>query len=46
MNEQVAAWNAGDLNRFKSFIEKRGAETGAWRGEIGPEPEQSQSAAR
>jgi len=37
---------AGDLNRFKSFIEKRGAETGAWRGEIGPESEQSQSAAR
>jgi hypothetical protein len=25
----------GDLRRFKSFIEERGAETGAWRGDIG-----------
>ena len=24
----------GDLERFKEFIEERGAETGAWRGEI------------
>ncbi len=24
----------GDLDRFKKFIEARGAETGAWRGEI------------
>jgi uncharacterized membrane protein len=24
----------GDLDRFKKFIESRGAETGAWRGEI------------
>jgi len=24
----------GDLDRFKQFIESRGAETGAWRGEI------------
>jgi uncharacterized membrane protein len=24
----------GDLERFKAFIEKRGAATGAWRGEI------------
>ena len=24
----------GDLERFKAFIEKRGSETGAWRGEI------------
>ena len=24
----------GDLNRFKAFIESRGTETGAWRGEI------------
>jgi uncharacterized membrane protein len=24
----------GDLERFKSFIEKRGSETGAWRGEV------------
>jgi uncharacterized membrane protein len=25
---------AGDLDRFKEFIESRGSETGAWRGEI------------
>jgi uncharacterized membrane protein len=25
----------GDLERFKEFIESRGEETGAWRGEIG-----------
>jgi hypothetical protein len=25
----------GDLRRFKSFIEERGAETGGWRGNIG-----------
>ena len=24
----------GDLERFKEFIESRGSETGAWRGEI------------
>ncbi len=24
----------GDLKRFKSFIEERGGETGAWRGEV------------
>ena len=24
----------GDLQRFKEFIEARGAETGAWRGKI------------
>ncbi len=24
----------GDLNRFKEFIESRGTETGAWRGEV------------
>ena len=24
----------GDLERFKTFIESRGTETGAWRGEI------------
>jgi uncharacterized membrane protein len=24
----------GDLERFKEFIEKRGTETGAWRGEV------------
>ena len=28
----------GDLKRFKQFIESRGAETGAWRGEIHNEP--------
>jgi uncharacterized membrane protein len=27
----------GDLERFKEFIETRGAETGAWRGEIPPD---------
>jgi uncharacterized membrane protein len=26
----------GDLGRFKEFIESRGAETGAWRGEVKP----------
>jgi hypothetical protein len=25
----------GDLARFKAFIEERGSETGAWRGDIG-----------
>jgi uncharacterized membrane protein len=30
----VSARAKGDLNRFKEFIEERGAETGAWRGEI------------
>lgn len=25
----------GDLERFKRFVEERGVETGAWRGEIG-----------
>jgi uncharacterized membrane protein len=25
---------AGDLDRFKEFIERRGHETGAWRGEV------------
>ncbi|GAA2893008.1 hypothetical protein GCM10010517_57530 [Streptosporangium fragile] len=29
----------GDLERFKAFIESRGAETGAWRGEV-PGPHQ------
>ena len=31
---------AGDLERFKSYIEGRGAETGAWRGDVEP-PDQS-----
>jgi uncharacterized membrane protein len=26
----------GDLNRFKEFIEHRGSETGAWRGDVAP----------
>ena len=30
----VGARTKGDLNRFKEFIEDRGTETGAWRGEI------------
>ncbi len=29
----------GDLERFKSFIESRGTETGAWRGEVTDEPD-------
>jgi hemerythrin superfamily protein/ribosome-associated toxin RatA of RatAB toxin-antitoxin module len=29
----------GDLERFKSFIESRGAETGGWRGEVTDEPD-------
>jgi uncharacterized membrane protein len=29
----------GDLERFKQFIESRGEETGAWRGEIPPDAE-------
>ncbi|REF00886.1 SRPBCC family protein [Thermomonospora umbrina] len=28
----------GDLAHFKEFIEARGAETGAWRGEVGQDP--------
>jgi uncharacterized membrane protein len=30
----VSARIRGDLNRFKEFIEQRGSETGAWRGEV------------
>jgi hypothetical protein len=30
----VSARVKGDLQRFKEFIEQRGRETGAWRGEI------------
>ena len=33
----VKARVKGDLKRFKEFIESRGRETGAWRGEIGQE---------
>jgi hemerythrin superfamily protein/carbon monoxide dehydrogenase subunit G len=29
----------GDLERFKTFIEARGSETGAWRGEVTDEPD-------
>ena len=29
---------SGDLERFKSFIEARGTETGGWRGEVTDEP--------
>jgi hemerythrin superfamily protein/carbon monoxide dehydrogenase subunit G len=29
----------GDLERFKNFIESRGTETGAWRGEVTDEPD-------
>ncbi|RAY14045.1 cyclase [Actinomadura craniellae] len=28
----------GDLKRFKEFIEERGAQTGAWRGEVPQDP--------
>jgi uncharacterized membrane protein len=30
----VAKQAEGDLKRFKSFVEERGAETGAWRGRV------------
>jgi uncharacterized membrane protein len=30
----VSARTKGDLERFKQFIEERGVETGAWRGEV------------
>jgi hemerythrin superfamily protein/carbon monoxide dehydrogenase subunit G len=29
----------GDLERFKSFIESRGSETGSWRGEVSDQPD-------
>ena len=29
---------AGDMERFKAFIEARGSETGAWRGEVRQDP--------
>jgi len=29
----------GDLQRFKKFIDERGRETGAWRGDIAPKPD-------
>jgi uncharacterized membrane protein len=43
--EQVADWTGmvtrrvkGDLERFKEFIERRGRETGGWRGEVHQDP--------
>lgn len=30
----ISARTKGDLERFKDFIEERGSETGAWRGEV------------
>jgi len=32
----------GDLTRFKEFIEHRGGETGAWRGEVDRSPQQGE----
>ena len=32
----------GDLERFKQFIESRGQETGAWRGEVPRRPQQGE----
>ena len=29
----------GDMKRFKAFIEERGTEQGAWRGEVDPPPQ-------
>ena len=34
----VKARTHGDLDRFKEFIESRGTETGAWRGEVDQDP--------
>ncbi|HET9727963.1 MAG TPA: SRPBCC family protein [Acidimicrobiia bacterium] len=34
----VKARTHGDLERFKDFIEARGYETGAWRGEVDQDP--------
>jgi len=32
----------GDLERFRDFIEHRGGETGAWRGDVGRSPQQGE----
>jgi uncharacterized membrane protein len=32
----------GDLQRFKEFIESRGQETGGWRGDVPPPPQQGE----
>ena len=34
----VKSRTKGDLERFKTFIEERGTETGAWRGEVNQDP--------
>ena len=34
----VRARTKGDLGRFKDFVEARGTETGAWRGEVKQDP--------
>jgi uncharacterized membrane protein len=34
----VSHQTKGDLERFKEFIEARGTETGAWRGEVSQDP--------
>ena len=34
----VKSRTKGDLERFKEFIESRGTETGAWRGEVEQDP--------
>jgi uncharacterized membrane protein len=34
----------GDLERFKAFIEERGGETGAWRGEVDRPPQRGEPA--
>jgi uncharacterized membrane protein len=34
----VRARTKGDLGRFKDFVEARGTETGAWRGEVDQDP--------
>ena len=43
--EKIADWTGfvtqrvkDDLRRFKEFIERRGTETGAWRGEVDQDP--------
>lgn len=33
----------GDLRRFKEFIENRGRQTGGWRGDIAPGPQDNQA---
>ena len=40
----VTARVRGDLERFKTFIESRGRETGAWRGDVEPPPQRRTAA--